>query len=575
MIYISLQESPKTLHCLLSQTKAPTAPIPQLQNTIKTMRTIPPPQLRSKLDSLSSPSLRRTKQKSNDVLGVLIELIPFRLALSHNGHMPLSDLALQQIEQVLTDSASEMLNQTYIGRCQDVDLNIIPVHPLAPTELAVRTADLGQWKIDVRGNVTFSGSYYLDDPESEEVSSLVVESWIDDGLLMDTLSSFLCSEGVCLQIIDVELLDTISEVEGSEKESYETIIKEDPMVPLVDSETDNTNPGRHQDNIFDPVMAINDMDSQTKDDQPDSSTILSRNAENVGNMPESQNHVAWIVPVILVLTMSLVTILFLHRRRRSDQTDSSSNNLKEAPTLEASPSSSPLSILRTEADKAALAATTKGSKTVNSISFHQKSIDQLLQEFTNDDISLVSDPSTNDASEYSVFSGFSHDLLSQSYTKHNSNNSGNDSLNLKQAALASSTLHDTQRLQPNKKNNKNYDKTASYLPSPLTLQKQESFEGKYRTISAMASVLRKDILHVAGETGEDSPQKVGGAGGRTSSPRKSMEMMERQKMREKGLMDSAGGDITNAAVDDVGRVGIRPANKEELEEDKIEVDDEG
>lgn len=76
----------------------------------------------------------------------------------------------------------------------------------------------------------------------------------------------------------------------------------------------------------------------------------------------------------------------------------------------------------------------------------------------------------------------------------------------------------------------------------------------------MASVLRKDILHVAGETGEDSPSSTKGNNHnkRTSSPKKCMEMMERQNMRERGLM--RGGDV---ALE--GRVGIRPAAEEELE----------
>ena len=541
------------------------------------------------LNSLPSPSLRKTKQKSNDVFGVFIELIPFRLALSHDdvdgGDMQFSDLRLQQMNEVLSMSAADMLNVTYVGRCQDVELDLVvsSLSPFTPAELSVRTADRGQWFVDVKGNVTFSGSYYLDDPESEEVTWMIVESWANDVVLMETLSSFLCSERECLQSIDVEMLDAIDEVEAPEQEENTLPTSEEESVVTVgNSETGmigNEDAEKYQDNLFDPVMAVNEMDLQTKDNQQGFSTVLSRNAENSGNIPKQQNHAAWIVPVALVLTLSMIAVLLLYRRRhrRLEQPNSSSNQSKDASTLEASPPSSPLSILRTEADKA---AATKSSKTANSncTSFHQKSIDQLLQEFTNDDnMSLVSDPSTNDASEYSVFSGFSHDLLSESNTKRNPDKMGNDTLNLKQAALTSSTLHNDSQHSPTKnKNNQNSDKSASYLPSPLTLQKQESFEGKYRTISAMASVLRKDILHVAGETGEDSPQKVGGTGGRTSSPRKSMEMMERQRMRERGLFDhgAAAGDIASAAVDGVGRVGIRPAKKEELEKDKVEIDEE-
>jgi hypothetical protein len=70
----------------------------------------------------------------------------------------------------------------------------------------------------------------------------------------------------------------------------------------------------------------------------------------------------------------------------------------------------------------------------------------------------------------------------------------------------------------------------------------------------MASVLRKDILHVVGENGEDP--KIG-SGGRTESPKKSMERMEQQRTRKRELNGS--GDI--AAVG-LGRVGIRPASNE-------------
>jgi hypothetical protein len=253
----------------------------------------------------------------------------------------------------------------------------------------------------------------------------------------------------------------------------------------------------------------------------------------------SNNAAAWIVPTVLVLTIGLiVSFIIYHRKQNKSEAPKdlpTSNN-----TIESTfPPSSPSSILKL---KSAQGNETNNNTKTTATSFHAKSIDLLLQEFAQDDKSLISDPSTNDNdSEYSCFSGLSDLDLKDTKTK---------TLRLQDAALTSCTLHNPREISKHDTN---------YLP--CALQKQESFENKYRTISAMASVLRKDILHVAGETGEDSPSSTKGNNHnkRTSSPKKCMEMMERQKMRERELM--RGGDVAlERGEGSEGRVGIRPAN---------------
>lgn len=471
--------------------------------------------------SYKTSNLRTSKPKSNDVPSLLVQMPPLQLNVQFvEPGITQSVDDLEHVEEVLTELAAGVLNSTFDGRLEDVEFSL---QDMTKYDGAIPTYDQ---MIHVQGNATFVGSYYLEDPEVNDVTFSLMDG-LNKGMLLDSLNGVICQVDDCLAGVSLEVLDSISS-----DEDHNTTTDEK-------QHTDE----EQNDNVITPAASNeHGLDSQSKQQsQPSILSSESRSTDNqTDNNGSSKSTSAWVAPTVVLLALATALVsLFVYRR---NQHEKQSKDIQQTDTLESSPPSSPSSILKREADKYSSPSKYPNS---NITAFNKKSIDQLLQEFTADDISLISSDLSNDgnASHYSGFSNFSDLDLQKSSTAQ--------VLNLQEAAMTSSASHNP-TMDKAAKNN------TTYLP--CALQKQESFEGTYRTISAMASVLRKDMLHVVGDNGDDSNV---GSGGRTESPKKSMERMERQRMRERGL--DCGGDIPA-----VGRVGIRPAAEEELENGNVD-----
>jgi hypothetical protein len=385
----------------------------------------------------------------------------------------------------------------------------------------------------VNGNATFTGSYYLDDPEPQQVTAILVQEWNQNkNNLMEVLSPILCAyanthgNSACvLHDLIVELLD------DDVMSAYAT------NITLSDTYANETT-GRDN-------AAIDNQ--RHKQDDLSSSNLVSyqTNADDTA-VNSTRGSLAWIIPTIIASTFIFFVALWMtYRQVRND------NTKKDMPPVSHKhqevrrpPLHNTSSMLKRNYDRT-VTSNNNASTTVSD----QNNIDQLIQEFTNnnDDMSLVSsDPSEiGYASVFSGLSGFSHFDLERKSAKIDFHPSDD--------VLASSEAHCHDH---GKK--ESHRSGSTYLPS--NLRKQESFEGKYRTISAMTNVLKKDILLMAGET---IPPLSGNGrfnGGenefmgelRTESPKKRKELMERQKrMVERG--DTDGHD---------GRVGVCSAGGE-------------
>ena len=478
----------------------------------------------SSLFSLDSPHLRggiankQQKPKSNDVSILTVTLLPFHIRLPFDSDsmsklLESDNASLRNmIEDTLTSLAIEVFNTTYVGRFQDVEFNyMFQLNTKSAQETELLT-------IEIRGNATFVSSYYLEDPESEEVTWTLIDEWNDNvGLLEEVFSMFVCdADSDCLESAHAELSYHTEDyalnggsVSAVEDYSTGSLNWEQMEMDVTNYLTEYQEKSGEDSAFATPVSVTgNEQDVQNVE-----AVLSSRNSHKAAF--NESNPAVWITLTMLIALVTTSSFL-IYRRRQSNKDE---KEIQQTNVLESSLPSSPSSILKKDAQKTNNMSNKPSNN--NATSFNQKSIDQLLQEL-NDDISLVSDPSKDASTEYSGYSGFSDLNLNQRNV--------HGTLSLKDAALTSCALHDP----------KNGETTSAtdYLPS--TLQKQESFEGKHRTISAMALVLRKDMLHVAGENGENSNETGGSL--RTPSPRKSMEMIEQQNK-----------------ADGKGRVGILPS----------------
>jgi len=133
-----------------------------------------------------------------------------------------------------------------------------------------------------------------------------------------------------------------------------------------------------------------------------------------------------------------------------------------------------------------------------------------------------------------------------------------------------------------------------------SMRKQEDFEGSYRTRSAMAKLnLKKDILHVECETHDAPTAESGGdtnAGGahndgynnignnqasgkgygvtRTISPKKSTDMMEKQRIAEKLSRRSATSRFKGRKENKVPTTSLNNDNNEKQKEQKKKEEEE-
>jgi len=115
------------------------------------------------------------------------------------------------------------------------------------------------------------------------------------------------------------------------------------------------------------------------------------------------------------------------------------------------------------------------------------------------------------------------------------------------------------------------DSKSGYLPKSLqkvsssknkqhrslnsSMQKQEEFEGTYRTRSAMAKLnLKKDILHVPDDTHNNDDVNGNNDHGiaRTISPKKSISLVEKQRLAEKLSLGNSIVRNNNKALNNYG-----------------------
>ncbi|KAL3789333.1 hypothetical protein HJC23_006487 [Cyclotella cryptica] len=456
-----------------------------------------------------SPSFagRQMKKKSNDAGIVVVPLLPFTIALTTDIDdagadsrlaQPLARTARQPeapaVDQALQDLAISILNaSSFADRFYDIDLHVF--HQQSSLQK--------YWTMSVNGNATFTGSYFLDDPEPKQVTTVLVQEWNDEkDILMNALSPIVCSDTnthgntpCVLSDVTVELLDDAA------MSDYTTNITLDDV--YAKETTDIVTRPMH--------------DEVQKPDDSSSSNIMSyrSNADDTTNNNTS-GPLAWVIPTIITATLILFSaFLIAYRRVRKEKHSQTlsreSNNLQEARCTSQNDG-----------------RVTNNNNVITTFS-NQNNIDQLIQEFTNnnDDMSLASsDPSDiGNASFFSGLSGFSHLDLERGIARNDDHG--------------------------NRENNRNNGST--YLPS--NLRKHESFEGKYRSISAMVNVLKKDILLIAGETAAETTPPQTGHGvsndneneimgvSRTESPKKRKEMMERQRIAESGDADGREGRV--------------------------------
>ena len=247
---------------------------------------------------------------------------------------------------------------------------------------------------------------------------------------------------------------------------------------------------------------------------------------------------------------------------------------------------------RTQETKATKGGSSMNTPSPNNNNNKTKNIDSILNDFSDGDSSFISDSSSaatstrgddsiNDTSVLSGMSGLSGILadappLLDDVTRNvsgfsadgsSTNNNDNDTATRGGGSYLPQSLSPTNKDATTKKDNSS--------PSS-NLRKQESFEGTYRTRSAMAKLnLKKDILHVACDThdapieseetdaaaaatneskgGDKTPLLISasanaagvasssyGMSRRTISAKKHTSMIEKQRLAEKLSMKSYG-----------------------------------
>jgi len=186
-----------------------------------------------------------------------------------------------------------------------------------------------------------------------------------------------------------------------------------------------------------------------------------------------------------------------------------------------------------------------------------KSIDNILEEFSDSDSSFISDSSiaTSDSEQQqqrtgSLCSGLSG-RIGGSLSPSPFDDVGRMGSRLSACGIASDGGYLPDSLQ------KAAGNSSSSPVSPNSLQKQESFEGTHRTISAMHQLhLKKDILHVACDAHDTTASAANNTNGkdnaaasaergeygvsRTISPQKNTSMMEKQRLAEEMSLSPSG-----------------------------------
>jgi len=438
------------------------------------------------------------KKKSNDVGFILIPLLPFIVSLDAAGdniNVLKDEETMQQIIEVFNSIAIDIFNSSeYASRLDDVDLGTL--HQLGEmgesdalnndgTVISsyrtenISNSDVAEFSnnngedttiyvmLAINATASFTGSYFEDDPLTEEISKLLVEGLNDNKEeLVSMLLPVVCASDDGSGEVKVE--ERCLTVYSLEMQLYEGGAVADEG---GEGDADAT------------VGAIEEAANDSE-----------RNADDT----DDNSELAWMIPTIIagvLLVLIISTIIYRKKHQRQEREvflqeqheDFASSQDDEHDTS-----------LHLGIHDGSFPVTTKNNN----------NIDQLLEDFASDSSYISSDPSEANTS-MSGTSGFSSYL-----DQENGKNNNTGAFKLEDVAHTSSR-------QSTLSNNNSESVTSratggGYLPT--SLRKQESFEGDYRSRSAMAKLsLKKDILQVAGESSNN------GGMSRTKSSKRSHE----------------------------------------------------
>eukprot|EP00580_Thalassiosira_gravida_P011273 CAMPEP_0201627708 /NCGR_PEP_ID=MMETSP0493-20130528/2833_1 /ASSEMBLY_ACC=CAM_ASM_000838 /TAXON_ID=420259 /ORGANISM="Thalassiosira gravida, Strain GMp14c1" /LENGTH=649 /DNA_ID=CAMNT_0048098249 /DNA_START=1195 /DNA_END=3144 /DNA_ORIENTATION=+ len=184
-----------------------------------------------------------------------------------------------------------------------------------------------------------------------------------------------------------------------------------------------------------------------------------------------------------------------------------------------------------------------------------QSIDNILEEFSDSDSSFISDSSiaTSDSEQQQHTGSLHSGLAGRVGGGGGSSPSTFDDVGRMGSRLSACGIGSDGGYLPDSL--QKAEGSSSSPASPNSLQKQESFEGTHRTISAMHQLhLKKDILHVAcdahdattsaANTKKDNAAAFEDRGeygvSRTISPQKNTNMMEKQRLAEEMSLSPSG-----------------------------------
>ncbi|KAL7469426.1 hypothetical protein ACHAXS_011766 [Conticribra weissflogii] len=476
----------------------------------------------------------------------------------------------------------------------------------SPLDSGTALITLGQ-----NGTVYFKGSYFLEDPLTDEVTLTLVKGLsemdrrnelakIVNGALKQESSPNMNVSALSVEVVSLQDLGSENDAEELGKNNSQDdgglgdIVEESEpgeQDPLVKSETGEENDSEESEtgeNYFVVEEKIEAVESQAgveeggdvtkeesggqreegnQDENEDNASSDSveeiYTPDRIESSPEessesggkqSGRNVKIVVPVVLgIVAIAFILIGISYRKRRRKETIADQSYRKDHVNADRVHEDLPDNDHEEP-------PTLNVPVTAND---HQertpatKNIDKLLADFSDGDSSFVSEPSEATNSVFSGFSGLSGLSSFLGESNHDAailsgRNSGAFALE-DVAHLSSRLSHYSDTTALSEDNNKGVNRTSegrggTYLPS--NLRKPESFEG-HKATSAMAQFsLRKDFLQVidGSDIHEGSIRNKGTS--RTMSPKKTGLMMDKQRMKDKKKYENSRGNIREAIDDD-------------------------
>ncbi len=476
----------------------------------------------------------------------------------------------------------------------------------SPLDSGTALITLGQ-----NGTVYFKGSYFLEDPLTDEVTLTLVKGLsemdrrnelakIVNGALKQESSPNMNVSALSVEVVSLQDLGSENDAEelgtnnSQDDGGLGDIVEESEpgeQDPLVKSETGEENDSEESEtgeNYFVVEEKIEAVESQAgveeggdvtkeesggqreegnQDENEDNASSDSveeiYTPDRIESSPEessesggkqSGRNVKIVVPVVLgIVAIAFILIGISYRKRRRKETIADQSYRKHHVNADRVHEDLP------DNDH-------EEPQTLNvpvTANDHQestpatKNIDKLLADFSDGDSSFVSEPSEATNSVFSGFSGFSGLSSFLGESNHDAailsgRNSGAFALE-DVAHLSSRLSHYSDTTAVSEDNNTGVNKTSegrggTYLPS--NLRKPESFEG-HKATSAMAQFsLRKDFLQVidGSDIHEGSIRNKGTS--RTMSPKKTGLIMDKQRMKDKKKYENSRGNIRESIDDD-------------------------